>query len=76
MQIILQKKMEHYAAIERQIIDMRTQIAGAHQDMDHLLRYSEALQQYFKTRSDTAAVLNQSSQQLIQTLDSFVKTKK
>jgi hypothetical protein len=76
LQLILNKKMEHYTQIELRVIDMRRKLIEANKDIDHLLQYSAALKSYFTQRTETAQLLNQSSEQLLQLLEQFVKGKK
>lgn len=75
LQLILEKKAQHYAAIERNVIEMRKKIVTAHKDIDHLLAYSKGLQSYFEGKAQAAEILNHSSEQVLQFLDHFVGKK-
>jgi hypothetical protein len=75
LQIILAKKVEQYQAIELRVIEMRSKILEASQDIEHLLKYSVALKEYFAQRNSTASVLNESSATLISTLDQIISKK-
>lgn len=76
VQIILETKAEHYAAIEARVVEMRMKIVQANLDMANLLSYNEKLKGYFKQQADTGQLLNQSSAQIGDMLTTFLKGKK
>lgn len=75
IRIIYEIKAEKYSIIERVAIGMRAKLIAADQDIEHLLQYSKALKEYFNQSTSTAQLLNQSSQQVIDLLDSFIQKK-
>lgn len=75
LQIILTKKVEHYAAIEQRVMQMRAQVLAANVDIVHLLKYSEGLRAYFEGKAKTAELMNHTSEQLLAFLQQFVGKK-
>lgn len=76
LKIILEKKADHYANIERQVIAMRGKVIECDVDMTNLLEYNAGLQKYFAQRTSTAAMLNASGEQVIGMLGDFLGKKK
>jgi len=74
-QAILHKKLTDYAAVERKCIEMRKKPLDAYKDIEHLLQYSKALKQYFDKQANTAAILEQSSDEMLAVLDRFIGKK-
>jgi hypothetical protein len=72
LQIIQNKKLEHYAYIERNVITLRSKLIAAAKDMDHVKQYSQAMREYWDKSASTAGILNQSSEQMIGLLEQFV----
>ena len=75
LQIILTKKVEHYAAVEQRVMQMRAQVLAANVDIVHLLKYSEGLRAYFEGKAKTAELMNHTSEQLLAFLQQFVGKK-
>lgn len=76
VKLILEKKAEHYALIEEQVVAMRRKILEADPDMENLLEYSKGLRTYFKQRASTGELLNKSGEQVSSMLAQFLGKKK
>jgi len=74
-QAILNKKLQDYGTVERKCIEMRRKPLEAYKDIEHLLKYSEALQEYFGQQASTAKILEHSSDEMLKVLDRFVAGK-
>lgn len=74
--VLSQQRARHLMQIEENCIEMRKKLIAADIDAVNALEYSRALQQYFKQQTDTATLLNQSSDTVIKTLDLFVNKEK
>jgi len=72
VQIILAKKVEHYAQIEQVIAGIRAKIAAAKLNQANVLAYSQALSSYFATSGTTSLSLSQSADDLLSLLSQFI----
>jgi hypothetical protein len=76
IQLVLEKKAEHYALIEATVVSMRMKIIAANLDMANLLSYNAQLKNYFKQQADNGQLLNSSSTQIVGMLSTFLQGKK
>lgn len=74
-QLLMNKKVEHYKNAELIAIETRNKLIAANVDIENLLQYTKTMQEYFKQRTNVAAMLNESSTKMISTLDSLIKKK-
>lgn len=73
---LLERKAELYTKIELNVVSMRQKIIDANKDMEHILKYSQALKEYFNQKTNTMELIQSNSGDLINMLDSFIGKKK
>lgn len=73
MMVIMRQKAKQYEKIEHNVVEMRNKILVAHKDIEHIIKYSRALQEYFNTKTTALEMMNESSETVISILDAFVK---
>lgn len=66
-------KLENYARIEAQCTEFQQQFNEDREDIATLSRYAGAMREYFKAQNDRGLMLQQSSKQIISTLDKLSK---
>lgn len=75
LSLIYRKKAQDYRKIEEHIVGMRRKIIAAKRDHLNVLEYSKAMQQYFEQSTNTAEMLNRSSDQVFDAIEAFLKPK-
>jgi len=74
-QIIVDNKIRHYQTIEKHVVAMRAKIIEANKDIEHLLKYTAALKEYFDQSTNVAEMLNAGSEAVVTIMDGLIKKK-
>lgn len=76
LEVISNRRIEHFKDIEITCATMREKLITADKDIEHLLKYTNALKDYFNKRTEAAELLNKGTDQTIKILDSLIGGKK
>lgn len=76
LEVISNQRIEHFKDIELTCATMREKLIAADRDIEHLLKYTAALKDYFNKRTEAAELLNKGTDQTIKILDSLIGGKK